>query len=441
MDFFKSIIKEKEVETGKDKEVSNINISNYDLLDIMYKVIDDFIIKKPHIINEVQIGRKTIKELEKEYYFMLNQSDFNLNDNEKKEVFNYFKSYILGWGILSELTEDEDITDIKCIDYNNIRIKVKGKRRQANVEFRNREELSKFVEIIAIRNGGTLSEINAIQKLTDKTSSSKFIFRINISNKFVNSVSYPYLVIRKIPKFKKSLEQLKNENMINNEISEYLKNGVKAGLSMLFIGKGASGKTTLINALIDEIPFDKSGLVIQESEELFTKIHPDMMFQRIRDSKNESKIRYTLKDLAINGLLTDLDYFLIGEIKGEEAMDMINAIYTGHTGMSSLHGNSPREGMHKLIHYMKYSKFAQDMKSNDLLRMLSAIDTVIYMKDYKTVDITEIAGFNDKEGLMYNDVFKYEIKNNKGYFKKVGESCEKIKKKIEYQKFKKGEIA
>jgi len=230
------------------------------------------------------------------------------------------------------------------------------------------------------------------------------------------------------------------KRMLNGEIKEYLQTAAKAGLSTFFIGKGASGKTTLINALLDEIPFNKSGLVIQESEELFSKVHPDLMFQRIRENKNDSKIKYTLKDLAINGLLTDLDYFCIGEIKGDEAMDMLNAIYTGHAGISSVHGNSPREGINKLIHYMKYAKSARDMKWEDLSKMLTAVDVIVYMKDYTVFNITEVAGYSNEVGLIYNDVFKYTLEDNKGVFKKVGDSCEKIKNKVRYQKFKEGEI-
>ena len=87
-------------------------------------------------------------------------------------------------------------------------------------------------------------------------------------------------------------------------------------------GKGGAGKTILINTLLDLIPYNNSGLVIQENEELFSNKHPDLMFQHVVTSRRQNEIQFDLKDLARNGLLTDLDYFVIGEIKGGEALSL-----------------------------------------------------------------------------------------------------------------------
>ena len=134
------------------------------------------------------------------------------------------------------------------------------------------------------------------------------------------------------------------------------------------------------------------------------------MFQRVRTSRGEGKIQYTLKDLAINGLLTDLDYFVIGEIKGGEALYFLNASYTGHKVMASVHGNNSTEAVNKLVDYMKYES---DYSRTDLLKMVKSIGTVVFMKDFKIQEISEIVGFNDsKQELEYNMVFKGREKIN-----------------------------
>ena len=170
-----------------------------------------------------------------------------------------------------------------------------------------------------------------------------------------------------------------------------------------FTGKGASGKTTLMNGMLDVIPEYCSGAVIQESDELFSD-HPDMMYQHVIQNRGESKIKYTLKDLATNGLLTDLDYFIIGEIKGGEAAYFMNAAYTGHKCWSSVHGVSSTEAMNKLADYVKYET---DYAREDILRMLHYMRFVIFMKDYRIEEISEVVGYSEEiHDLVYRPVYK-----------------------------------
>lgn len=406
--------------------------------EIIDEIIQEFIISKPNLINAVERGIKPKDELRYEIETYLSVKYEGMTNEDIEKLIQMFEIYVWGYGPLQPLIDDPNISDIKTIDYDNIRVKVNGKRFKSDIKFSSRESLRRYINYISIKNNALLSEINSIQKVTDKTSSKDFILRINLSSEFINSVDIPYLVIRKIPKKKYDLDKLQQYEMINKEIKSYLRNAVKGGLTIFFTGKGASGKTTLMNALIDEIPYDASALVIQEAEELHSNKHPDMMFQKVKYAKGESKIQYTLRDLSINGLLIDLDYFIIGEIKGPEAYDMANAIYTGHVGMASVHGNSAEEATNKLVHYMKY---ASDMKKSELLEMLSNIDVIVFMKDFKVAQVTEVAGYDyERERLIFNRVFQYNIKENDGQitanFVRVNESCEKINNKILYAQYK-----
>lgn len=317
------------------------------------------------------------------------------------------KKFIWGYYILEELIEDPNVSDIKILGKNNIRIKKLGKRMSTKLKFSSDSELKSFVNVVAVKNKINLSYINANQTFTDKESNKDFILRFTISTEYVNSVETPYLAIRKIPKTKYTISQLIDLGMGDKEQFDYLVDRIRNGECVIFTGKGASGKTSIMNCLLDKIEHDKSVLVIQENEELFSETHPDMMFQRVRYAKGEGKIEYNLRDLSIQGLLFDLDYFVIGEIKGAEALYFLNSCYTGHKAMASVHGNNSQQALNKLIDYMKYES---DYSKEDLAKMLSEIDTTIcYMKNFKIQEISRLIGYDEKrKNFAYNLVYKRE---------------------------------
>lgn len=390
------------------KEEQEIKKEIFENKDLLEDCLDYFIVEKPNFLNLIERGMKDKSELEKELKKYLKSK--NINNNQVDTVITMFKKYMWGYSILEDLINDDDISDIKIIASDCIRIKKKGKRSTSNVKFKDVDDLKKFVNRVAIKNQVNIADINAIQTFTDKTTNEKFILRINIATEFVNSVNYPYLHIRKIPKKKKAIDKLIEEGLATREQFNFLINAIKEGRTLIFCGKGASGKTTMMNVLLDEIPDDKSGLVIQENEELFSN-HPDLMFQRVRDSKGEGRIKYTLKDLSINGLLVDLDWYIIGEIKGGEALYWLNAGYTGHACMASIHGASSTEAINKLIDYMKYES---DYTRQDLQNMLKGLKVlVVFMKNYNCKDISELIGYNqEKDTLVYKTIFKDGVKVN-----------------------------
>lgn len=284
-------------------------------------------------------------------------------------VIEAFRKYMWGYYILEDLLNDDEVSDIKILSPDNVQVKRLGKRMGTDIHFKSAEDYKRFVNVVATKNQVNISDINAIQNFTDRTNNENNILRFNISTEFVNSVPNPYLQIRKVPKNKRGMTELIAAGMMDNNTAQYLIDKAKTSSGIVVFGKGASGKTTLVNALLDHIPKDKAGLVIQENEELFTKKHPNMMFQHVVTTSGEGKMGYTLKDLARNGLLLDLDYYIIGEIKGEEALYFLNACQTGHQAWCTLHGNSSTEGMLKLADYIKY---ASDYTQANVLQMLSA---------------------------------------------------------------------
>lgn len=369
-------------------------------LEIMLdELINYFIHIERQTLMQVQRGVKSKESLISAAKVYLKQRGL---DNESiRIVTNHFSRFIWGYYVLEEAINDKDISDIKVLAEDRVRIKRKGRRMNSDITFQGKSDYRRFISMVAVKNKTNLSDVNAIQTFTDKDSNENFILRFNIATDFVNSTDVPYMHIRKIPKKKYTVDELIEVGMLTAQMAEYLTKTAVLSSGIIFTGKGASGKTTLMNVLLEYIPHEYSGLVIQENEELFTDTHPDMMFQHIVSTHGEGKIQYDLKDLGRNGLLTDIDYFIIGEIKGGEALYLLNAGYTGHRCWASVHGMNSTEAINKLADYVRYES---DYAFSDILNMLKCMKTVVFLKDFKVEEISEVKDFKDG-GLVYERIF------------------------------------
>lgn len=330
---------------------------------------------------------------------------YGISDEKKERFHNYIIQYTFGYHVLTELMEADDISDIKVLSWDKVRIKQKGERKSTDITFWSPEDFKGFVEMIAVKNGINIGNLNAIQTFTDNHSSDKFIYRYNIATGIINSTEAPYLHIRKIPKAKADLEQLIGLGMLDRKQAKYLIRRMQEGY-WIVSGKGASGKTTLLNAMIDEIPGNRSVLVVQENEELFSNRHPDMMFQHIEVRRGDRKINYSLKELVINGLLTDLDYIGIGEIKGEEALYFLTAALTGNLGFATVHSLSAPGALDKLADYCKWGS---DYSKDEVMKLLTCVKTVVHMEDFKIREIMELNGWDEEKQNISFEI-KYDRK-------------------------------
>ena len=329
--------------------------------------------------------------------------EIDLTEEEEKKIVSNFRKKQFGYDILEDYLNDDTISDIKILGPNLIRIKREGKRLSSPKHFKNKEDYLNFAAKVALKNEINTGLNNAIQVFTDKTSCDSAILRINYTSGLINSSGMPGICFRKILKNKRSLKDLcEKYHMMEPRVYEYLRKQVTESTGILLTGQGASGKTTLINGMLDIIPLDKSGLVIQESEELFTN-HPDIMCQHILTTNGDGKINYTLGDLAVNGLLMDIDYFVIGEIKGAEAAKFMTASYTGTKCWASVHGSSSEDALNKLADYVKW---ATDYSLTDIYHMLRFMRTIIFMKDYKVWEISEVEGVKSDGKLKYRPIVR-----------------------------------
>ena len=263
---------------------------------------------------------------------------------------------------------------------------------QCDIAFRDEREYRQFVDYVAMKNQANISNLNAIQRFTDSDSHPDFILRFTISMPLVNAYTEPYLCIRKVPKKFPLVGELVKEGMMGREVAELLVERFRNG-SMLICGGNSSGKTTLLNALKETLPNDVAILVAQQADELTTRFHPDTMFMHSLPGNSESQVSYDLKNISIAGLTMDVDYFIIGEVKGDEALYLINAACTGQICAATIHSTSADRAVDKLVDYAMYeSRYGR----NELMRMMDCFKTLIFMKDYKVANVYACKGWNEE---------------------------------------------
>lgn len=335
-------------------------------------------------------------------YIKLKKYD-KIEEFTKDDIIQAVTRYLWSYDIIDELLADRDISDIKIYRYDHITIKRNGNREVTDLKFANAEDYLKFVEHIAVKNKISLSDQNAVQHFVDKESDENSILRFSIATKFVESSGVPRVHVRKIPKVKYTEEEFIKHKYATQEQFNYMRDRIKNEHGFLFVGRGGAGKTHGVNWLLDNIPFNMSVFVSQDNEELFSNVHPEIDFQHTVENRGEGKIEYDLGDLVKNALTSDMDVICIGEIKGDEAALLANAIYTGAIGIATVHGHSALEGMRKVVDYVvRATRYSVD----DVYKMLIHLDTVVFMKDFHIAEIIEIKGYNeDKHELDFVKVY------------------------------------
>ncbi len=328
---------------------------------------------------------------------------YSLKEEQEKQLLQEFERYIFGYSRLSELIDDRAVSDIRVVSYDNIRIKRRGKRMAAGVAFSSPREYRQFIDYIATRNQVNISNLNAIQRFTDNESHPDFILRFTLSMPLVNTYSEPYLCIRKVPRFFPQIKDLIEEGMMGRETAELLVRRFREG-STLICGGNSSGKTTLLNALKETLPDDCAVLVAQQAEELTTRSHPDMMFLHSLPGTGEQQVNYDLEHISIAGLTMDVDFFIIGEVKGAEAIYLLNAAYTGQLCAATIHAPSADRAPDKLVDYCMYeSRYSR----NELMRMMDCFQTLIFMERYRVKEIYECRGWSEEQrNLIYRKIYE-----------------------------------
>ena len=298
--------------------------SDYDDKDLM----DRFLELKANIcdLNPALIT-KCITGTEQDFIMLMKRaSDYieqtfvDVDVGSRKRLLEMFSNSVFGYYVLTPLILSKEVSDIKVLDYDHIVIKANGDRYLTDVKFYSEEDYRTwFDRILRIHRLGRGEEFS-LNHCTDRKGVDAFYLRIDVQLSSITSTEKNNIHIRKMPKEKLSWEYLKENGMLTDEHMDYIKDRILAGYGFLISGRGGSGKSTLLNNMLDWIPFDQSILVSQESDELYSNVHPQMQFEHTMTVRKGNVVTdFSLEDELRLGLLQDIDNFVIGEIKGGEA--------------------------------------------------------------------------------------------------------------------------
>lgn len=375
---------------------------------------DSFINLRANIIDlNPALITKCVQGTEQDFIMLMNKAkDFLERNNDGNDavqvlLLDLFQECVFGYYVLTPLIKAKDVSDIKVLAWNKITCKANGERYLTNLSFFSEDDYNRWFERILRIHRLQKADESALQHCTDRKGVENYYLRVDIQLESIISTECNNIHIRKIPKEKYTWEYLKENKMLDDDMIDYLRDRINAGYGFLISGRGGSGKSTLLNNMIDIIPFNESVLVSQESDELYSEVHPQIQFEHtIEMKRNGNIINFSLEDELRLGLLQDIDNFIIGEIKGGEALYVFTtAMSTGARFFGTIHSNDARGSVRRLAQCARY---VSDYPMETLEEMLTSTPfCLIHMSRFSIDEIVEIAGWDYKnQSLMYKEIYK-----------------------------------
>lgn len=381
------------INTTQNKGFDRIN---NDISTLVTNIASDILLESPGLVADVASGIAHRKILETAIVKDMDKRKYH-NGLYREELIRKVFDYMFGYGDLQHYIDDEDITDIDGTAYNEFSIKTKGKRTIIPVNFGNEKSLETYCKLIAIRNGGILNENDSHCRITDEAKR----LRINVSIKPRN-ISGAAISIRKHRMVSYSLKDLYRLKMLNEMQLMLFEQLADSDQTILFCGKGAAGKTTLLRAFINAMPQMERVLIAESDAEIFSD-KPYCIEQKIK-KVNEGGRAVTLADLVRDGLTMSLDTYCIGEMVGAEGWDFVKAAFTGHRALATIHSESAEDVFDRLLTLCKSQGIGES--ENTVKKMIGrGIDIVVYLKNFTVQKVLQVDCYDEVSGnFQYQEV-------------------------------------
>lgn len=376
---------------------------------------NDFINLRAQVVDlNPALITKCIQGTEQDFIMLMDKAknflaDISGNQNEAKISFllELFQECVFGYYILTPLIKAKEVSDIKVLAWNKITCKANGDRYITNLSFYSEEDYNRWYDRILRIHRLQRGTDSPLQHCTDRKGVENFYLRIDIQLSYITSTETNNIHIRKIPKKKLSWQYLKDNRMLDDDMIGYLKERIVSGYGFLISGRGGSGKSTLLNNMIDLIPHGESILVSQESDELYSDEHPQIQFEHTMEIRENGKLtEISLEDELRLGLLQDIDNFVIGEIKGGEALYVFTtAMSTGARFFGTIHSNNAAGSVRRLAQCARY---VSDYPMETLEEMLTSTPfCLIHMSRFSIDEILEVKGWDSQSlSLRFHSVYK-----------------------------------
>lgn len=330
-----------------------------------------------------------------------------LNFREKRSIETAVFEAIRGLGVLGQIITDSDITEVMINGYQDIFIEKNGQLRKLENHFESRQELETIITKFVSQAGRVVNESEPIvdTHLSDGS-------RVNVVMPPV-ALNGPIVTIRRFPKEAMTVRKLIEYGSITPEVAEFLALLVRARYNIFVSGGTGSGKTTFLNALSNFIPGDERIITIEDSAELQIRNITNLVRLETRNAGPDGSGAITIKDLIKSALRMRPDRIVVGEVRGAEALDMLQAMNTGHDGsLSTGHANSTYDMLSRLETMVLQG--AAGLPLEAIRQQIgSAVDIVIHLsrlrdKSRRTMEIVEILGY-DRETHTYKVNPLYEF--------------------------------
>lgn len=344
----------------------------------------------------------TIKEKLSKVY---EQTQLKLPESVRAQLFHDILNDMIGFGPIQYLLDDADVSEVMVNRADRVYVERKGKLIETKVKFENDEHVLRIIERIISPLGRRVDAESPMvdARLPDGSRVNAVIPPVAIDG--------PMLTIRKFSKSNYTVDQLIEFESMTRMMADFLRACIKGKLNIVISGGTGSGKTTLLNVLSSFIPENERVVTIEDSAELrLFQDHVVRMEARPPDIDGRGQI--TIRDMVRNSLRMRPDRIVVGECRGGEALDMLQAMNTGHDGsLTTLHANSPRDALSRLETMVLMAGMELPLK---VIRqqIASAVDLVVHQSRLKNgprkiTAISEVAGM-EGDTIVMTDIFKFE---------------------------------
>ncbi len=341
---------------------------------------------------------------------LASQNRAQLNAREQRALANELVNDIVGLGPLEPLLEDDAINDIMVNGPNRVFVERRGKTVLSEVRFRDTSHLIGICQRIAAAIGRRVDESSPMVDARLKDGS-----RVNIVFPPL-ALDGPYVSIRKFSRTKIDLAQLVEFGALTPSVARVLQIAGRARLNVIISGGTGSGKTTLLNALSNFIDLAERVVTVEDAAELQLQ-QPHVVRLETRPASLEGKGEITQRDLVRNALRMRPDRIIIGEVRGGEAFDMLQAMNTGHDGsMSTIHANTTRDALTRIENMVQMGNMGLPSKAIRT-QIVGAVDLIVQVErqrdgSRRVTQVTEVCGM-EADVVALNDVFQFEVQGQR----------------------------
>jgi pilus assembly protein CpaF len=385
---------------------------------------------KKYVLNELPLSLISDEELEERISAIVIErtKDEYISTEATNAIITQIYSSIRGFGLLDSIINDDTITEVMINGPNNIFIEKNGKLTKLDKKFDSEEKLKDIIQRIVGLAGREVNIANPIvdTRLPDGS-------RVNVVLPPI-SLCGPVLTIRKFSKTPMTVERLIKYGSITQEIADKLELLVKAKYNIFICGGTGCGKTTFLNAVSNYIPKDERVITIEDSAELQIKGVENLVSLETRNANATGVGQVTIRDLIKSSLRMRPERIVVGEVRGGEALDMLQAMNTGHDGsLSTGHANSTEDMLSRLETMVLQG--ADGLPLEAIRQQISsAVDIIIHLsrlRDHsrKTMAITEILGLTKDNKIELNPLYVFE-EDSKSCLEKVSGSLNRTKNEM-----------